>query len=50
MRARFKLEATVAADIESEHTLEVFDAGVDDATGFPFLVMELCAGKTLERC
>lgn len=47
MRARFKLEATVAADIESEHIVEVFDAGVDEATGFPFLVMELLRGEDL---
>jgi eukaryotic-like serine/threonine-protein kinase len=47
MRARFHLEATVAADIESEHIVEVFDAGVDEATGLPFLVMELLKGQTL---
>jgi serine/threonine-protein kinase len=47
MRARFHLEATVAADIESEHIVEVFDAGVDEATGLPFLVMELLKGRTL---
>jgi serine/threonine-protein kinase len=47
MRARFHLEATVAADIESEHIVEVFDAGVDEASGLPFLVMELLKGRTL---
>jgi serine/threonine-protein kinase len=47
MRARFHLEATVAADVESEHIVEIFDAGVDDATGLPFLVMELLKGETL---
>ncbi|HEX6765965.1 MAG TPA: serine/threonine-protein kinase, partial [Polyangiaceae bacterium] len=47
MRARFHLEATVAADIESEHIVEVFDAGVDEPTGLPFLVMELLKGQTL---
>src|SRR5262249_33885765 len=41
MQARFRLEATVAADIESEHIVETFDAGVDKETGWPFLVMEL---------
>lgn len=47
MHARFKLEATVAADIDSEHIVETFDAGVDDETGVPFLVMELLRGEDL---
>src|SRR5262245_20422309 len=29
MRARFKLEATVTADVDSEYIVETFDAGVD---------------------
>ena len=41
MHARFKLEATrVAAEVESEHVVETFDAGVD-YIGALFLVMEL---------
>lgn len=47
MRLRFRLEATVAARIESEHIVDVFDAGVDDASGQPFLVMELLRGESL---
>lgn len=47
MRARFKLEATVTANIESEHIVETFDADVDAETGSPFLVMELLRGKDL---
>ncbi len=47
MRARFKLEATVTANIESEHIVETFDADVDDETGAPYLVMELLRGKDL---
>ncbi len=47
MRERFKLEATVAADIESDHIVETFDAGVDPETGAPFLVMELLRGEDL---
>src|SRR5688572_24684321 len=46
-RARFKLEATVAADINSEHIVEVFDAGIDGQTGTPFIVMELLQGEDL---
>lgn len=47
LRARFRLEATVAAEVESEHIVETFDAGVDEATGAPFLVMELLRGEDL---
>jgi serine/threonine-protein kinase len=47
LRARFRLEATVAADVVSEHIVEVFDAGVDATTGLPFLVMELLRGESL---
>ncbi|WP_433927592.1 protein kinase [Sorangium cellulosum] len=47
MRERFKREARIAAHIESEHIVDVFDAGVDEATGMPFLVMELLRGEEL---
>jgi serine/threonine-protein kinase len=47
LRERFKLEARVAAEIESEHIVETFDAGVDAATGIPFLVMELLRGEDM---
>jgi serine/threonine-protein kinase len=47
MRQRFKLEATVTADILSEHIVETFDADVDAETGAPFLVMELLRGEDL---
>ncbi|MBM4376520.1 MAG: protein kinase [Deltaproteobacteria bacterium] len=44
LRARFKLEATVVASVESEHIVDVLDAGIEPATGAPFLVMELLRG------
>src|SRR5271170_3724760 len=47
MRRRFQLEAQVAARIESEFVVDVFDAGVDEATDMPFLVMELLRGEDL---
>src|SRR5262245_49166706 len=47
MRARFQLEATVAADVHSEHIVETYDAGIDEATGTPFIVMELLRGEEL---
>jgi serine/threonine protein kinase len=49
MRARFRLEAIVTANIESEHLVEAFDADVDAATGIPFLVMELLKGADLAQ-
>jgi serine/threonine-protein kinase len=47
LRSRFRLEARVTADIDSEHLVETFDAGVDPATNTPFLVMELLRGEEL---
>lgn len=47
MRERFRLEATIAADVQSEHIVEVFDAGFDESTGLPFLVMEYLRGENL---
>lgn len=47
MRARFRLEATVTANIESDHIVDVYDAGIDESTGVPFLVMEYLRGETL---
>jgi eukaryotic-like serine/threonine-protein kinase len=53
LRERFKLEARVAAQIDSEFIVDVFDAGIDEASQMPFLVMELLKGdelgKLLER-
>ncbi|MBW2456646.1 MAG: serine/threonine protein kinase [Deltaproteobacteria bacterium] len=47
LRKRFRREATVAAQVESEHVAEIIDAGVDGKTGAPFLVMELLKGEDL---
>ncbi|MCK6591229.1 MAG: serine/threonine protein kinase, partial [Polyangiaceae bacterium] len=49
MRRRFRQEARVAARIESEYIVDVLDAGVDDATQMPFLVMEFLNGEELEK-
>ena len=40
-RERFRRESTVAGRVESDHVIEVIDAGVDEATQMQFLVMEL---------
>lgn len=47
LRARFKLEATITADIQSAYIVETFDADIDPASGSPFLVMELLKGEDL---
>ncbi len=49
LRERFKREARAGAAIESEHVVEVQRAGIDEATGTPFLVMELLRGKALDE-
>ncbi len=49
LRARFRQEARVAAEIESEHIVDVFDAGIDAATEMPFLVMELLRGEDVRQ-
>lgn len=46
-RARFELEAKIAAGVESEHIVETLDAGIDQATGMPYIVMELLKGEEL---
>jgi len=47
-RRRFDQEARVGARIPSDHVVEVTAAGVDAATGAPFLVMELLEGEDLD--
>jgi eukaryotic-like serine/threonine-protein kinase len=44
---KFALEAKVSARVDSPYIVEVLDAGFDEATGSPFLVMELLEGETL---
>ena|GEM_PF-1504494 len=46
-RERFAQEARLGAIIASEHVVEVFDAGVDDERGIPYLAMELLEGETV---
>jgi serine/threonine-protein kinase len=47
MRERFQREARIAANVDSEFIVDVSDAGVDEATRIPFLVMELLRGEEL---
>lgn len=49
LRDRFRREARVAARVDSEFIVDVFDAGVEEATKMPFLVMELLRGEDLGK-
>jgi len=49
LRDRFRREARVAAEIESEYIVDVFDAGVDPSSEMPFLVMELLRGEDVRE-
>ena len=42
---RFKREAQAAQKVHSPHIVEIHDAGHDDATGHPFMVMEMLQGE-----
>ena len=44
-REKFAQEARVGARLTSAHVVEVSDAGIDDATGIPWLAMELLQGE-----
>ena len=46
-RRRFADEARAGSRIESDHVVEVIAAGVDEASGVPWLAMELLQGETL---
>jgi predicted DsbA family dithiol-disulfide isomerase len=45
--ARFRLEASVCAQIAHPGIVDVFDADLDDATACCFIAMELLEGRTL---
>jgi tRNA A-37 threonylcarbamoyl transferase component Bud32 len=47
LRERFEQEARVGAKIPSDHVVQVIAAGVDEATGAPFIAMELLDGDDL---
>jgi tRNA A-37 threonylcarbamoyl transferase component Bud32 len=49
LRERFQMEARITANVASEYIVDVFDAGIDDTTGMPFLVMELLNGEDLSK-
>ena len=46
---RFYREVRACSRLESPHLVRVFDFGIDDESGVPFLVMELLKGTPLNR-
>ncbi len=46
-RERFLLEARIGSQIASEHVVDVVASGVDEASGTPWIAMELLEGKDL---
>jgi serine/threonine protein kinase len=48
-RKKFELEAKISARVNNRNIVEVLDAGFDEATQSPFLVMELLDGQTLAQ-
>ncbi len=46
-RMRFQREVTIGAELETEHVVEVLDAGLDQATQVPYMTMELLKGEEL---
>jgi serine/threonine-protein kinase len=49
LRSRFDAEARIAARLRSPHVVQLYDVGIDDASGVPFLAMELLEGETLHE-
>jgi serine/threonine protein kinase len=49
LRGRFTQEARIGAKIGSSHVVDVTAAGIDEATGLPYLVMEHLEGQDLGR-
>ncbi|WP_437851118.1 serine/threonine-protein kinase [Sorangium sp. So ce363] len=49
LRERFEQEARVGALVESDHVVQVIGAGVDTASGVPWLAMELLEGEDLSQ-
>ena len=46
---RFRRESRAAGAIQNEHIVQVFDAGLDEAAGHPYIVMELLEGEDLQQ-
>jgi serine/threonine protein kinase len=49
MVERFRREARVGGAIDSRYVAQILDAGVDPASGQPYIALELLAGEDLNR-
>jgi serine/threonine protein kinase len=49
VRHRLAAEARFATSVDSDHVVEVLDAGLDPVSGSPWMAMELLRGETLEN-
>jgi eukaryotic-like serine/threonine-protein kinase len=49
LMGRFSREARAAATIDTPHIVKVLDAGTDEASGLPFLAMELLEGEDVQQ-
>lgn len=49
LRDRFRTEARITAPIQSDAIVQVYDAGVDQESGMPYLAMELLQGEPLDQ-
>src|SRR5262245_21944413 len=47
--ARFEREARSAGTIDAENVVQVLDAGTDEASGRPYMVMEFLTGEDLQK-
>ncbi len=47
LRSRFEREAKVTGSLHSDHIVRVSDAGIDEPTQMPFLVMDFLLGEEL---
>ncbi len=48
-RDRFLREAHIVGQLSHPRIVNIYDAGIDEASGAPFLVMEFITGHTLEQ-
>jgi serine/threonine protein kinase len=48
-RERFLREARIVGQLSHPRIVNLYDVGIDDTTGAPYLVMEYITGKTLEQ-
>ncbi|HTV25490.1 MAG TPA: serine/threonine-protein kinase [Polyangiaceae bacterium] len=46
---RFRREAKAAAALRGPHVVQILDYGVDEASGVPFIAMELLEGESLRQ-